>query len=142
MRKLTTCPGCGMDLTSVDDGRAGWWRFRLRIYDQRLDSSTPIVDSDPALPVDAPGEELVRGLWKLVTDAAAAAHDFHGPGELIGMTQQNLEKKIRGIRPTLSRCEGRATMRIEYDTEESYHAFKPPRFLARIDILKEEDPAP
>lgn len=143
MTKLTSCPHCGGDLSGTADGRAGWWHFRARLYDMQVNQTEPMpgADSDLELEPDQPGAEIVRGLWKVAHEAAAAAGGYHGT-TLRGLSSEVLEKKIRGLRPTLSRNNGRATMRIPYDTPDSFTADGAERYMIRIDILKADDPAP
>lgn len=141
MTKLATCPHCGGDLTGASDGRAGWWRFRVRLYDMHVNQMEPIADSDSDLEADQPGREMVRGLWKVAQEAAVAAGQFHKE-TLRGITGEALEKKVRGLRPTLSRNNGKATMRIPYDTLDSFKD-QPgaERYLIRVDVLKVEESA-
>ena len=140
MTKITTCPHCGGDLTNAADGRAGWWSFRVRLYDMNLNRAEPFVDSDADLEPDEPGREIVRGLWRVAHDAAEAAAQYHQE-PLRGINAETLERKVRGLRPTLSRNKGRATMRIEYDTLDSFQD-QPgtERYMIRVDILKAEGP--
>lgn len=140
MSKITTCPYCAGDLTGADDGRAGWWSFRVRLYDMQMNRAEPIADSDGDLEPDQPGREVVRGLWKVAHEAALVAGQWHGE-PLRGLTGADLERKVRGLRPTLSRNKGRATMRIEYDTLESFQDVPgTERYLIRVDVLKAELP--
>lgn len=138
--KLTTCPHCGGDLAGQLDGRAGWWLFRVRLYDMQVSDAEPIADSDANLPPDKPGETVVRGLWKVLNEAAIAAADFHSGATLRGWGQDVQERKLRGIRSTLQRSGGRGTFRISYDTLESFNPAPDhvPRYLARVDVLKTE----
>lgn len=140
MTKLTTCPHCNGDLTGASDGRAGWWRFRVRLYDMQVNRAEPIADSDGDLEADQPGREVVRGLWKVAQMAAEVAGQWHQE-PLRGLTGEDLERKVRGLRPTLSRNSGKATMRIEYDTRDSFQD-QPgtERYLIRVDVLKAEAP--
>lgn len=139
MSKLTACPHCGGDLTDLADGRAGWWSFRVRLYDMTVNRAEPICDSDADREADQPGAEVVRGMWKVAHEAAEAAAQWHG-SVLRGVSDAVLEKKIRGLRPTLSRNNGRATMRIPYDTLESFQD-KPDteRYMIRVDILRADE---
>ena len=141
MTKLTTCPHCGGDLAGMDDGRAGWWRFRVRLYDMEANRAEPMrdADSDGGLEPDQPGATMVRGLWKVASEAVEAAHSYHGEA-CRGLSMEDMEKKIRGLRPTLSRNNGRATMRIPYDLLASFQD-RPgsERYLIRVDIEKVED---
>lgn len=133
--KLALCPHCGGDLAGADDGRAGWWSFRVRLYDMELNRTEPMVDSDADLEPDQPGAETVRGLWKVAHESALAAGEFHGCA-LRGLSGEVLERKVRGLRPTLSRNNGKATMRVPYDTAETFTAEGDERYLMRVDIAK------
>jgi hypothetical protein len=137
-RNLATCPHCHGDLQGQLDGRAGWWLFRVRLYDMHVDPDEPIADSDSGLSPDKPGATQVRGLWKVLSEAAAGASDFHNGATLRGWSAEDQERKLRGIRPTLSRNGGRASLRVQYDTEASVTDARDhtPRYLARVDILK------
>lgn len=137
-RNLATCPHCHGDLNGQLDGRAQWWLFRVRLYDMHVNPDEPIADSDANLSADLPGATQVRGLWKVLSEAAAGAADYHAPATLRGWTAEDQERKLRGIRPTLSRNRGRASLRVQYDTEASVTDARDhtPRYLARIDILK------
>jgi hypothetical protein len=141
MSKLSNCPHCGGDLLGAVDGRAEWWSFRVRLYDMNLNRAEPMpgADSDGDLEADQPGKEVARGLWKVAHEAAAAAGGYHGCA-LRGLTGDVLERKVRGLRPTLSRNAGRATMRIAYDTMESFSGEGNERYMIRVDIAKAEGP--
>ncbi len=143
MAKLALCPKCGHDLEGQEDGRATWWRYRVRLYDMRAHGGTdPIADSDSNLAQDQDGHQIERGLWKVAFETAKAALEWHEVTSLSGMGHADLERKVRGLRPTLSRKNGRATMRIEYDTPESFTpaAGHIPRYLARVDVVKTDPP--
>lgn len=141
MSKIATCPHCGGDLTGAADGRAGWWSFRVRLYDMQMNRAEPIADSDGDLEPDQPGREVVRGLWKVAQDAALAAGQWHGV-PLRGLTGDVLEKKVRGLRPTLSRNNGKACMRLPYDTFESFTGEGQERYMIRVDIAKADAARP
>jgi hypothetical protein len=142
LSKLVTCPHCGGDLVGMDDGRAGYWRFRVRLYDMQANRTEPMrgADSDEGLEPDQPGSTVARGLWKVASEGMEAAHSYHGQA-CRGLSQETLERKIRGLRPTLSRNQGRATMRIPYDLLDSFQD-RPgsERYLIRIDVEKAPDP--
>lgn len=139
MALVTHCPHCGGDLDGATDGRATVWRYRLRLYDmwQQPDTPMPGADSAPDREQDQDGEDVMIGLPALMTLVAAQSVAYHD-AQLIGMGHHDLERKIRGIRPTLSRRGGRATIRIEYDTLASFSEATDhsPRYLARVDIVK------
>ncbi len=99
------------------------------------------ADSDDGTEPDQPGAAVVRGLWKVASEAVEAAHSYHGEA-CRGLGTDMVEKKIRGLRPTLSRNQGRATIRIPYDTLDSFQD-RPgtERYLIRVDIEKAPDPA-
>lgn len=140
MPRLATCPHCGGDLAGASDGRATWWSFRVRLYDMNLNRAEPIADSDGDLEADQPGREVVRGLWKVAHEAALVAGQWHKE-PLRGLSGDVLEKKVRGLRPTLSRNNGRATMRVPYDTAESFQDVPgTERYLIRVDVLSVKDP--
>jgi hypothetical protein len=143
MTRPSICPHCGGDLSGQDDGRAGTWRYRVRLYDMEVNPDEPMVDSDADLAPDKPGRETIRGLWRVLTDTATAAAEHHGGQQLRGLGPQDQERKLRGIRPTLSRNKGRATFRIGYDTPASWrdNPNHEPRYLARVDVLKEQETA-
>lgn len=143
-KQRSNCPYCGHDLTGQLDGRADWWKFRVRVYDQRRagsSASDPVVDSNgPDADPGGDGIDKVRGLDRVMSELATGLHTFHDAGPLRGMSKDDLDKKVRGIRPRLSAAKGRATMRIEYDTTESFAEGKTPRFMARVDLVKEGAP--
>jgi hypothetical protein len=141
MTRLTTCPHCGGDLSGQDDGRAGVWRYRTRLYDMEVNPDEPMVDSDAGLPADKPGADTMRGLWRVLSDSVVAATEHHGGQLLRGLEPVEQERKLRGIRPTLSRNKGRACFRIGYDTPASWRddPNRQPRYLLRIDVLKETE---
>jgi len=141
MSRITSCPHCGADLAGQLDGRAESWRYRTRLYDMEVNPDEPIADSDSDLPADKPGAGVIRGLWRVLSDAATAAADFHGGQLLRGLEPVEQERKLRGIRPTLSRNKGRACFRIGYDTPASWRddPNREPRYLLRIDVLKETE---
>lgn len=137
-RNMTACPHCGGDLDGQLDGRASWWLFRVRLYDMHVNPDEPIADSDADLSPEKPGASRTRGLWKVLSESAAATSEHHNGATLRGWSQEDQDRKLRGIRPTLSRNGGRGTFRIQYDTAASWHEAPDhtPRYLARVDILK------
>lgn len=140
MSKLTNCPNCGCDLEGAADGRATRWRIRVRLYDMHSDSNEPMVDSDPSLEPDQPGDTVVYGLWKVISETYEAVQSWHEE-PCVGLDDETRERKERGIRPTLSRNKGRGTIRIEYDTKESFNpSGRTPRYLARCDIVRADGP--
>lgn len=141
MASLVICANCGWDLEGANDGRAALWRFRFGIYDMWHDDTHPIADSAGDLEQDQDGIDFAAGLPALMLQISAAAVAFHD-SQLPGMGHQDLERKIRGIRPTLSRKGGRGVVRIEYDTKATFSEASDhsPRYLARVDIVKAARP--
>lgn len=142
MANLIQCPHCGGNLDGMADGRATWWRIRVRLYDAHQPAGEPMADSDSDLEADQPGRTVVRGVAMVLLSAAEAAHQWHGGQTLRGMGHDVLATKERGIRSTLWRKKGRATIRIEYDTLDSFsdHKDHSPRYLARVDFEKTAQP--
>lgn len=132
----TMCPHCGGDLR---DARERVYRVRLRLYDTRSASADdPIADSAEGLPADQPGIDRISGLPAIMAEAMTMAHQFHDR-PLRGWDHETVGRKIRGVRPTLSRTGGRGTIRVEYDTPESFTDGRtPPRFVARIDLVRDD----
>lgn len=118
-----------------EDGRAAKWRCRFRLYDQRTPAE-PMADSDPELTADQPGTQIIAGLPDVAIELGALASAFHGTPMLRGLSQQELERRLKGLRPTISRRKGNATWRVPYDTEESWSVGKDHRagWLARVDL--------
>ena len=137
MSNLATCPHCGGDLR---DGRARNFFVRLRLYDTRsANHDDPIADSQEGLAADQIGTERICGLPEIMVTASGLAATFHDHRDLRGWDHETVQRKIRGVRPTLSRTGGRGTIRIEYDTPESFTDGRTaPRFVARIDLLRDD----
>lgn len=136
--KALECPECGAHFTAAElDGRSAWWRIRVRIYDTRQ-GDEPRADSDPDKSPDQPGELVVRGMPAVVLAFTGMASQFHGSTALVGAGPEELARKIRGLRPTLSRKKGSATMRVPYDTQDTHSLTdRPAAWIARIDIQQE-----
>lgn len=117
------------------DGRAAQWRCRFRLYDQRFPDE-PQADSNPELAADAGGTMVISGLPEVAVELGVLACMFHATPLLRGLSQQELERRLKGLRPTLSRRGGQATWRVPYDTVESFTERKDhvPGWLARVDI--------
>lgn len=120
------------------DGRAVKWRCRFRIYDQRKGrDAAPEADSEYPAEADQPGTWIITSLPAVCSEAAAMARQLHPGGALLGLGAENLAKVLRGFRPTLSRNNGRGTMRFYYDNFESFKDDGNPAYLIRVDIEKE-----
>jgi hypothetical protein len=130
------------DATSMElDGRAAYWRCRFRIYSNAMPDE-PQADSDPDLDANQPGATIIRGLPAVGAELQLLAHAFHKTASLRGLGPEDVARSIRGIRPTLSRRKATghedATMRINYDTLESFNEQSRKRgWLARIDLVRE-----
>lgn len=120
----------------VADNRAKMWRCRFRIYDaQRADDV--VADTDDDLPADAPGTAIIAGLPNVAVEAALIAKTFHddcGHGTVYKMTESDLARGLRGLRPTLHRNGGKGRWSINYTTGPINRPW-----LMRIDIVKETD---
>lgn len=122
---------------SVMDSRTARWRCRFRIYDaQHMDE--PVADSDDELPPDRPGTMLIHGLPNVAVELRALAQGFHGSAALVGLSREELDRRLRGLRPTISRNKGRGVWRVPYDTLETFNERSLRRgWLMRVDILRE-----
>jgi hypothetical protein len=122
---------------AVMDGRTAQWRCRFRIYDAR-NNAEPVADTDPELAPGAPGTMVIAGLPNVATTLAQIASQFHGDHTLAGLSGEELSRRLRGLRPTLSRRGGTATWRVPYDTLQSYNERAMKRsWLMRVDISRE-----
>lgn len=112
------CPHCGQPMPPTtdyapDDKRAADWRLRIRLYAQGTDE--PVVDTDPDLSPDQPGTWTCRGLPAMGALLHDTAEAFHGT-PTSGLDTVTLTRRIRGLRPTLSRRGGNAVFRVPYST--------------------------
>lgn len=129
------------DMTSMElDGRAAFWRCRFRLYSNAMPDE-PQADSDPVLDPGQPGAQIIRGLPAVGSELIALAASYHGTASLRGLSHDDVARAIRGIRPTLSRRKAAghedATMRLEYDTLESFSEQTRKRgWLARVDLVR------
>jgi hypothetical protein len=121
---------------SVMDGRTAMWRCRFRIYDSRkLDE--PVADTDPELGPGDAGTMVIAGLPNVASTLAQIAAQFHGREQLSGLSADELTRRLRGLRPTLSRRKGQAVWRVPYDTLNSYARGTVTRgWLMRVDIQR------
>ena len=134
---LLNCPHCGGSLVtdSDKDARTIPWRARFRFYTYARPDE-PSHDSDSELPPDAPGAEIFYGLRAVAASMVSYAATIHGTSYLPGLMPDDVERTLRGIRPTLSRRKGSAVIRVGYDTEATFttlpkHA---PAFRVRVDV--------
>lgn len=120
------------------DGRTAKWRCRFRIYDTRnLDDV--VADSDDGLPPDHPGATVLSGLPNVAAEARELAKIFHEGKTLVGMSREELDRRLKSVRPTLSRRGGDAAWRVPYETMVDHGGIVNRRsWLMRVDILREE----
>lgn len=116
----------------TNDGRAVDWIARLRLYTGAMEDAE--ADSDPDLPPDAQGTEVVKGLVSVCYWAAALARNYHQGVDLGLGFEEEFTKRISTVRPALSRNDGVATWRIPYMVNGA-------KWLARIDLVRQA-PAP
>lgn len=123
--------------SGIMDGRTAKWRCRFRIYSaQKMDE--PVADTDPELAADAPGTMVLAGLPNVATALAQIAVQFHERQQLAGLSSDELERRLRGLRPTLSRRGGEAVWRVPYDTLDSFNDRALTRgWMMRVDIRRE-----
>lgn len=122
---------------SAMDGRTAKWRCRYRIYDAR-NVDEPVADTDPDLEAGADGTMVIAGLPNVATTLAQIALQFHEGQQLVGLSGDELSRRLKGLRPTLSRRHGTATWRVPYDTLQSYNSKDHKRgWLMRVDIRRE-----
>ena len=132
------CPTCNRPMPLPPDqippdNRANDWRLRLRLYESG--AGEPVADSDPDLPPDQPGTIICRGLTAVadyLRDTATAFHtgaNDHPGLTITGLDSATLARRIKGLRPTLSRRGGDAVFRVAYATPGH-------EWSARIDIEK------
>lgn len=140
MAKLIECPHCGGNLEGAADGRATWWRYRVRLYDLHMPGPArdPIADSASGHHPDAPGVDTGRGTRNILGLMAVEAVEFHGGEMLLGMGGTDLDTKERGIRSTIYRNKTHARITVPYDTRASYSEAPDhkPRYQARLDLLR------
>lgn len=121
------------------DGRTARWRCRFRIYSDD-DPDEPTADSDSELPPDRRGETVIAGLPNVAAEVVALATVFHTAAVIAGLSREELERRLKGLRPTLSRRGGNATWRVPYSTLETYNERSRERgWLMRVDIVRETE---
>lgn len=125
-------PGAVMEA----DGRAARWRVRVRLYNAaRMDE--PEADSDPDLPADRGGTEIVAGLPGVASHLAVLASTFHKQA-CAGLDDATLRHRLKGFRPTLSRRGGEGVWRVPYRIFQAGDAFhgdsREQDWLARVDV--------
>lgn len=114
------------------DSRAKQWRCRFRIYDAR-DMDEPVADTDEELTADRPGAAVIAGLPAVAFEVAALTKAFHAPAVVL-LTEEDLAKGLRGIRPTIHRNGGHGRWSLPYKTDDAGAVRS---WLMRVDIVKE-----
>lgn len=101
------------------DKRAGYWRVRLRLFSNG--SGALEADSDPELPTDQPGATVVRGLPGVAEWAGDLLAAFHASRQeqAAWLDNATVQKKLKSLRPTLSRTHGKATWRVDYQVDSA-----------------------
>lgn len=127
------CPTCSQPIKRPDlDGRAVKWRTRTRIYDRTRLGDEPAADTDPDLSPELKGTTVLVGLPMVACEVRELAHLFHsGQGSCVGLEQETLLHKLKGLRPTLSRRGGNAVWRLPYTVAGR-------EWLVRVDIERVE----
>jgi hypothetical protein len=124
-------PGCNGDA----DGRTARWRCRFRVYREGQDE--PEADSDAELRPDLPGTTVIAGLPNVASEVIALAAAFHSKAMVLGLSREELSRKLDGLRPTLSRRGGNAVWRLEYKTIDMNTHGTERNWLMRVDIIRE-----
>lgn len=120
-----------------NDARSAKWRCRFRIY-RKDDLNDPVADSDDEMPSDRPGSMVISGMPNVATELAVLAAIFHGKASVLGLSRQELERRLNALRPTLSRRKGNAVWRVPYYTSEKFNDQTRERgWLMRVDIIRE-----
>ena len=120
---VTACPQCGYAAPAEPDGRNAQWRVRVRLFRDGMDK--PEADSDPERPAGEVGDTVLRGLPAVAEHVQGLAWDFHqpigtvrmvwvAPEGLKGLESSTLLHRLKSLRPTLSRNQGRAVWRVPY----------------------------
>lgn len=126
---------------AIVDHRATAWRFRVRVYGWQDGFREPLADSDDELEPGEPGTLEARGLRLVADTAVRMATDYHADGPLSGLDADTLDRKVRGLRPTLSRRGGNATWRLHYNTQRSVKPGDPRdmAYMLRIDLERVDE---
>lgn len=92
-----------------NDGRAATYRVRLTLFKD----GTLMADSDPELPMNTAGTEVIKGLAAVGAWARAVAEGYHSQ-ETTGLDDIAILKSIKSLRPSLSRNSGTHNWRMPY----------------------------
>lgn len=130
MTQRLLCPQCGtpQPTQAERDGRAAWWRVRVRLY-AKTKQDEPVGDSDPERPPDAAGSLVVHGLPAVAAELTGLAELYHSE-TIADLSDAVLRHRLKSLRPTLSRNKGEAVWRVPYATADTRE------WLARVDIQR------
>ena len=124
----------------LGDGRNVRWRARVRLYSATDDFKEPVADSDPELPSDNPGTEILPGLAAVADYLAQLAALYHNTPLCVGLDTATLDHRLKSLRPTISRRGGNAAWRVPYHTVEHIGEREITReWLGRVDIERVEE---
>jgi hypothetical protein len=123
------------------DARTAKWRCRFRLYREE-NGDEPIADTDADQPPDRPGHAVIAGLPNVAAELVGIASGFHGKSPVVGLSREAMERRLKGLRPTLSRRGGNAVWRVPYRTIENFNGQSTERgWLMRVDIVREQETA-
>lgn len=88
---------------------------RIRLFPDGAEE--PAADSEPNLPADAGGTWVIDGLPAVALALAQIAFGYHRGAVMTGLDKETLERRINGLRPTLSRRGGDAVWRVPYKVD-------------------------
>ena len=116
----------------LNDGRTVQWRTRIRWYAKG--QSDPTEDTDQDLPQDQPGSQIISGLPNVARYLEICTVNIHAPnGESVtGVEAETLAHRLKSLRPTLSRNQGKATWRVPYVAHHLHGADN--EWVARVDV--------
>lgn len=104
-------------VVNAGDGRATAYRVRLTLYQ----NGSLEADSDPELPMNAPGAEVIYGLQAVGEWAREITQSFHAERKdspVKGLEDEAIAKSIKSLRPSLSRNKGTHHWRMSYDVDD------------------------
>lgn len=119
------------------DSRHALWRVRVRLYNAHM-LTEPYADTDPDLPVEAPGVTVLKGLSEVAAWLTELAISYHQGQTVEGLDPLTLAHRLKSLRPTLSRRGGNAVWRVPYTTMTIGSDADNPRhqWIARVDVEK------
>lgn len=135
LRELPAAMGFGGAATQLEtlvgppsgkDSRTTPRRIRVRLF--KVGADEPAADTDAGLPASDPGTWLVNGLPAMAQALAMCAASYHEGAMIAGLDKAELERRIKGLRPTLSRRGGDAVWRVPYTVDDA-------PWQARVDVL-------